>query len=90
MATLNVAVTAAFSKYGTVFVKMRRDPQNMPFAFCQYTVRYQPRNLQPRLAITMTHMMNTEGYRCGPGLEVGQRHHDPWPALPHRDGESQP
>ncbi|KAI1432442.1 hypothetical protein GGR50DRAFT_697072 [Xylaria sp. CBS 124048] len=34
---LEVAVTRGFSIYGPVFVKIRRDPKNMPFAFCQYT-----------------------------------------------------
>ncbi|KAI0521140.1 hypothetical protein F5B22DRAFT_644389 [Xylaria bambusicola] len=34
---LEVAVTKAFSSFGPVFVKIRRDPKNMPFAFCQYT-----------------------------------------------------
>ncbi|KAI1311253.1 hypothetical protein F5Y03DRAFT_382362 [Xylaria venustula] len=34
---LEVAVTKAFSAFGPVFVKIRRDPKNMPFAFCQYT-----------------------------------------------------
>lgn len=35
---LEAAVTREFSKYGTVFVKIRRDLHHMPFAFCQYTV----------------------------------------------------
>ncbi|KAI1160209.1 hypothetical protein F5B18DRAFT_676276 [Nemania serpens] len=34
---LEVAVTKVFSAFGPVFVKIRRDPKNMPFAFCQYT-----------------------------------------------------
>ncbi|KAI1823726.1 hypothetical protein F4861DRAFT_539705 [Xylaria intraflava] len=34
---LEVAITKAFSVFGPVFVKIRRDPKNMPFAFCQYT-----------------------------------------------------
>ncbi|KAI2632771.1 hypothetical protein GGS21DRAFT_544195 [Xylaria nigripes] len=34
---LEVAITKAFSSFGPVFVKIRRDPKNMPFAFCQYT-----------------------------------------------------
>ncbi|KAJ2990516.1 hypothetical protein NUW58_g2914 [Xylaria curta] len=34
---LEVAVTKSFSAFGPVFVKIRRDPKNMPFAFCQYT-----------------------------------------------------
>ncbi|KAI0153527.1 hypothetical protein BJ166DRAFT_616740 [Pestalotiopsis sp. NC0098] len=34
---LEAEVTRAFSEYGTVFVKIRRDARNMPFAFCQFT-----------------------------------------------------
>ncbi|KAI1812249.1 hypothetical protein GGS20DRAFT_591914 [Poronia punctata] len=34
---LEVGVTKAFSIFGPVFVKIRRDHKNMPFAFCQYT-----------------------------------------------------
>ncbi|KAI0391703.1 hypothetical protein F5Y17DRAFT_460565 [Xylariaceae sp. FL0594] len=34
---LEVGVTKAFSPFGPVFVKIRRDPKNMPFAFCQFT-----------------------------------------------------
>ncbi|RYP23688.1 hypothetical protein DL765_000984 [Monosporascus sp. GIB2] len=36
-ARLEVEVTRAFSEFGTVFVKIRRDQKNMPFAFCQFT-----------------------------------------------------
>ncbi|KAI1370722.1 hypothetical protein F4677DRAFT_457660 [Hypoxylon crocopeplum] len=36
-ARLEIELTRAFSKYGIVFVKIRRDQRNMPFAFCQYT-----------------------------------------------------
>lgn len=35
---LEAEVTRAFSQFGTVFVKIRRDAKNMPFAFCQFTV----------------------------------------------------
>lgn len=35
---LEAEVTRAFSEFGTVFVKIRRDHKNMPFAFCQFTV----------------------------------------------------
>lgn len=38
---LEAAVTREFSRYGTVFVKIRRDGNRMPFAFCQYTVSWQ-------------------------------------------------
>ncbi|TVY86282.1 Multicopy suppressor of sporulation protein, partial [Lachnellula willkommii] len=34
---LQAAVTKVFSEYGVVFVKIRRDSKQMPFAFCQYT-----------------------------------------------------
>jgi RNA recognition motif-containing protein len=39
---LQAAVTKVFSEYGIVFVKIRRDPKQMPFAFCQYTVSSLP------------------------------------------------
>ncbi|OAA60144.1 RNA-binding protein [Cordyceps fumosorosea ARSEF 2679] len=35
--TLEYEVTRTFSKYGPVFVKIRRDARHMPFAFCQFT-----------------------------------------------------
>ncbi|KAK1252582.1 hypothetical protein MKX08_003769 [Trichoderma sp. CBMAI-0020] len=34
---LGVEVTKYFSQFGTVFVKIRRDSRQMPFAFCQFT-----------------------------------------------------
>ncbi|KAJ4399364.1 hypothetical protein N0V85_006042 [Neurospora sp. IMI 360204] len=34
---LHAAVTKEFSYFGLVYAKIRRDPSNMPFAFCQYT-----------------------------------------------------
>ncbi|KAJ5040422.1 uncharacterized protein L3040_006078 [Drepanopeziza brunnea f. sp. 'multigermtubi'] len=37
---LEVAVTQVFREYGTVYVKIRRDTKQMPFAFCQYTNDY--------------------------------------------------
>lgn len=37
--TLEAAVTEMFSKFGTVFVKIRRDTRNqMPYGFAQFTV----------------------------------------------------
>ena len=33
-----MAVTQVFREFGPVFVKIRRDTRQMPFAFCQYTV----------------------------------------------------
>jgi len=36
--TLQMAVTQVFREFGPVFVKIRRDNKQMPFAFCQYTV----------------------------------------------------
>lgn len=38
-----------FRRYGTVFVKIRRDPKNMPYAFCQFTVSFLPSYFQPGL-----------------------------------------
>lgn len=35
---LEAEVTRIFSRFGTVFVKIRRDNRQMPFAFCQFTV----------------------------------------------------
>ena len=35
---LEQAVTASFSQFGTVYVKIRRDGRGMPFAFAQYEV----------------------------------------------------
>jgi hypothetical protein len=35
-----MAVTQIFREYGPVYVKIRRDRQQMPFAFCQYTVSF--------------------------------------------------
>lgn len=32
-----MAVTQVFREFGPVYVKIRRDHKNMPFAFCQYT-----------------------------------------------------
>lgn len=52
--TLEAALTREFSKYGTVFVKIRRDSQNMPFAFCQYTVRT---NLVPAILHIRCHKL---------------------------------
>lgn len=31
-------LTKTFGQYGAVYVKIRRDQRNMPFAFCQFTV----------------------------------------------------
>jgi hypothetical protein len=36
---LQSAVQAVFSAYGKVYVKIRRDPAGMPYAFCQFLVR---------------------------------------------------
>ncbi|KAK2035387.1 RNA recognition domain-containing protein [Colletotrichum zoysiae] len=35
--TLEAAVIKEFKRFGVVFVKIRRDPQGMPFGFCQFT-----------------------------------------------------
>ena len=36
---LEYAVTEAFQRFGDVYIKIRRDSRQMPFAFAQYTVR---------------------------------------------------
>lgn len=36
--SLQMAVTQIFREFGPVYVKIRRDAKQMPFAFCQYTV----------------------------------------------------
>ncbi|KAF4635113.1 hypothetical protein G7Y89_g2980 [Cudoniella acicularis] len=35
---LQAAVTQVFREFGPVYVKIRRDAKQMPFAFCQYTI----------------------------------------------------
>lgn len=35
---LEASLTKVCSQYGMVFVKIRRDSRNMPYAFCQFTV----------------------------------------------------
>lgn len=37
---LEVSVKTVFQTFGTVYVKIRRDNKGMPFAFCQYEVRW--------------------------------------------------
>ncbi|KAI1322647.1 hypothetical protein F5Y16DRAFT_404277 [Xylariaceae sp. FL0255] len=54
---LEVAITRAFSRFGPVFIKIRRDAKNMPFAFCQYT--------DPRFA--------EKAYREGKGMMIEGR-----------------
>ena len=39
---LEYAVTEAFQRFGDVYIKIRRDSRQMPFAFAQYTVRLTP------------------------------------------------
>ncbi|KND90387.1 Meiotic activator RIM4 [Tolypocladium ophioglossoides CBS 100239] len=41
---LEEEVTKAFSQFGIVFVKIKRDGRGMPFAFCQYTNDVDARN----------------------------------------------
>jgi hypothetical protein len=36
---LKECLTNSFSKYGKVWIKIRRDPKSMPYAFAQYEVR---------------------------------------------------
>lgn len=47
---LEAELTRVFSQYGIVFVKIRRDSRNMPFAFCQYTVSHKRAELVLKLA----------------------------------------
>jgi hypothetical protein len=46
---LEVAVTQIFREFGVVYVKIRRDPKHMPFAFCQYTVSFCLNNFKRRV-----------------------------------------
>lgn len=36
---LETQVTQAFRQFGKVFVKIKRDKNQMPYGFCQFTVR---------------------------------------------------
>ncbi|KAI1652583.1 hypothetical protein F4813DRAFT_400919 [Daldinia decipiens] len=56
---LEVELTRAFSKFGIVFVKIRRDQRNMPFAFCQYTKDEDAHN-----AVTQGRGILIEGRPC--------------------------
>ncbi|KAF3058950.1 Meiotic activator RIM4 [Daldinia childiae] len=58
-ARLEVELTRAFSKFGIVFVKIRRDQRNMPFAFCQYTKDEDAHN-----AVTQGRGILIEGRPC--------------------------
>jgi hypothetical protein len=49
--SLQMAVTQIFREFGPVFVKIRRDSKQMPFAFCQYTVSFWQQNFQEHLLI---------------------------------------
>jgi hypothetical protein len=50
---LMAAVTREFSRFGTVFVKIRRDERTglMPFAFCQFTVSGFPKPVGASLPV---------------------------------------
>ena len=39
---LEFSVASVFEQFGRVYVKIRRDPKGMPYAFAQYEVRYHP------------------------------------------------
>ncbi|KAI1472288.1 uncharacterized protein F4812DRAFT_454103 [Daldinia caldariorum] len=56
---LEVELTRAFSKFGIVFVKIRRDQRNMPFAFCQFTKDEDAHN-----AVTQGRGILIEGRPC--------------------------
>lgn len=51
--TLEAAVTKIFSQFGTVFIKIKRDPRNMPHAFCQYTVCKTPKESPTSVLLTL-------------------------------------
>lgn len=50
----------AFGEYGAVFIKIRRDKDNMPYAFCQYTVS----NFEKCYSGHLTDILDTERPRC--------------------------
>ena len=53
---LEHSVTQAFSVFGNVYVKIRRDNKGMPFAFCQYEVaRVLSNETHPKLTLERTH-----------------------------------
>ncbi|OTA58622.1 hypothetical protein K449DRAFT_397841 [Hypoxylon sp. EC38] len=56
---LEAELTRVFSQYGIVFVKIRRDQRNMPFAFCQYTKEEDAHN-----AMTQARGTLIEGRPC--------------------------
>ena len=52
--SLEVAVTQVFREFGSVWVKIRRDGKQMPFAFCQYRVSHL---CLPFFPVTRSHHM---------------------------------
>ncbi|KAI6089372.1 hypothetical protein F4821DRAFT_257166 [Hypoxylon rubiginosum] len=50
---LEASLTKVCSQYGMVFVKIRRDSRNMPYAFCQFTNEQDARNAMEALQGTM-------------------------------------
>jgi len=69
--TLEIALTREFSKYGTVFVKIRRDGHNMPFAFCQYTVSTSSHPFTSRSRVT-AHTMTQHDEDAKQAMEMGR------------------
>ncbi|KAI1763723.1 hypothetical protein GGR53DRAFT_531260 [Hypoxylon sp. FL1150] len=56
---LEATLTKLFSEFGVVFVKIRRDSNNMPYAFCQYTNEENARRAMAQLQGAMV-----EGRPC--------------------------
>ncbi|RYP33385.1 hypothetical protein DL767_004790 [Monosporascus sp. MG133] len=81
-ARLEVEVTRAFSEFGTVFVKIRRDQKNMPFAFCQFTVGFAI-GLGPYMSLANEILENR---RRSAGQNTWQRNHDRGTPVPYGDG----
>lgn len=64
-------MTRFFNPYGRVFVKIRRDRNKMPFAFCQFTVRATTATSNRMVANSVQndqHALDAERY--GKGVEI--------------------
>jgi hypothetical protein len=82
------ALTAVFGQYGTVFIKIKRKANNMPYAFIQYTVSlYGCANGETG----MTFISDTlAGHRsCSRSYARSPRCAYPRPHLPHGASEQQ-
>ncbi|POR32900.1 Meiotic activator RIM4 [Tolypocladium paradoxum] len=81
---LEEEVTKAFSQFGIVFVKIKRDGRGMPFAFCQYTVSTNMDNSTPPRHNADTRLERRRRPECH---DDGQGHGDSRETLPYRNGE---